>query len=375
MSSLTAIYRVQAAAGQIEGIAEAIALEQSVEVPRAAVHDRYVAEQVAGRVKGIREVHDGTFDVAVELFTVTTGGDVAQIVNMLFGNTSLQDRVALVDVDFPPDLLARFPGPRFGAVGLRRVLGVADRPLTCVALKPQGLPVERLASMAYTLAAAGVDVIKDDHGLADQSYSPFAARVAACQRAVLRAAQDTGHRALYAPSVVGSPRRTMEQVRVARREGAGAVLLAPALLGLPAFAELVDDDVEVPVLAHPAFAGATRIAHPLLLGTWFRLLGADATIFPHSAGRFAFSEATCRDIVARGHAPLGPHLATMPVPAGGLQLDGIEAALAFYGNDVMLLMGGSLLIEPDEVGPRAERFVAAVRSSQPRGQAMIAAKD
>jgi ribulose-bisphosphate carboxylase large chain len=368
MSSLTVTYRVQAAAGQIEGVAEAIALEQSVEVPRAALHDRYVAEEVAGRVNSIRQVHDGTYDVAIDLFTVTTGSDLAQTINMLFGNTSLQERVALIDVVFPPDLLTHFPGPRFGAVGLRRVLAVADRPLTCAALKPQGLSVERLAALAYTLAAAGVDVIKDDHGLADQSYSPFAARVAACQRAVDRAVQETGHRTLYAPSVVGSPRRIAEQLRVARGEGAGAVLLAPALLGMPVFAELVANDVDVPVLAHPAFAGATRIAHPLLLGTWFRLLGADATIFPHSAGRFAFSESTCREIAARTHAPLGAHLATLPVPAGGLQLDGIDAALSFYGSDVMLLMGGSLLIEPDEVGRRAERFVAAVRSSNRAGR-------
>ncbi|MFO1314329.1 MAG: RuBisCO large subunit C-terminal-like domain-containing protein [Burkholderiales bacterium] len=363
MSPITATYRVAAAASDIAHVAQAIALEQSVELPLAAVHDAYVAERIVARVAGIRGRADGRHDVAIELSAETTGGDVAQLVNMLFGNSSLHAHVELVDVAWPAEFVTRFAGPRHGAAGVRRVLGTDARPLTCAALKPQGLPVERLAALAYTLAAAGIDVVKDDHGLADQAYAPFAARVEACQRAIDRAAADTGHRALYAPSVVGSPRRAAAQVREARASGAGALLLAPALLGLPAFAELVHDDIDVPVIAHPAFAGATRIAHPLLLGTLFRLLGADAVIFPHSAGRFAFAEATCREIAARARAPFHALAPTLPVPAGGLQVEGVASALAFYGHDVMLLIGGSLLIEPDGVRERAARFVAAVRDA------------
>lgn len=363
MSPITATYRVDAAAPDIAHVAQAIALEQSVELPLAAVHDTYVAERIVARVAGIRSREDGRHDVAIELAAETTGGDVAQLVNMLFGNSSLHAHVALVDVAWPTDFLAGFAGPRHGAAGLRQALGAGARPLTCAALKPQGLTVERLAALAYTLAAAGIDVVKDDHGLADQAYSPFAARVEACQRAIDRAAADTGHRALYAPSVVGSPRRAAAQAQVARAAGAGALLLAPALLGLPAFAELVRDDVDVPVIAHPAFGGATRIAHPLLLGTLFRMLGADAVIFPHSAGRFAFAEATCREIAARARAPLGAFTPMLPVPAGGLQVEGVAAALEFYGDDVMLLIGGSLLIEPERVRERAARFVAAVRDA------------
>ena len=363
MEPITATYRVAAAPADVAHVAQAIALEQSVELPLAAVHDAYVAERIVARVAGIRPRDDGRHDVAIALAAETTGGDVAQLVNMLFGNSSLHAHVELVDVAWPAEFLARFPGPRFGAAGLRRLFGAGTRPLTCAALKPQGLPVERLAALAYTLAAAGIDVVKDDHGLADQAYSPFAARVDACQRAVDRAAADTGYRALYAPSAVGSPRQVAQQVRQARDAGAGALLLAPALLGLPAFAELVREDVAVPVLAHPAFGGATRIAHPLLLGTLFRLLGADAVIFPHSTGRFAFGEAVCRDIATRARAPLGRLAPVLPVPAGGLQVEGVPAALEFYGDDVMLLIGGSLLVEPDRVGERAARFVAAVRAA------------
>ena len=59
----------------------------------------------------------------------------------------------------------------------------------------------------------------------------------------------------------------------------------------------------VPILAHPALAGAARIAPPLLLGKLFRLFGADATIFPNAAGASAIRATTCAAIAARRARP------------------------------------------------------------------------
>ena len=134
-------------------------------------------------------------------------GDVAQTINMLFGNSSLHDHVELVDADFPPEFLGALPRSALRhRRSARAARCAATRPLTCAALKPQGLSPERLAALCHTLALAGVDIIKDDHGLADQSYAPFRARVAACQRAIERAQHETGRRTLYAPSLVGIAR-------------------------------------------------------------------------------------------------------------------------------------------------------------------------
>ena len=47
-------------------------------------------------------------------------------------------------------------------------------------------------------------------------------------------------------------------------------------------------------MAHPTMAGAARIAPPLLIGKVFRLLGADAVIFPNHGGRFGYSPEICR---------------------------------------------------------------------------------
>ncbi|HTS21071.1 MAG TPA: RuBisCO large subunit C-terminal-like domain-containing protein [Casimicrobiaceae bacterium] len=368
MSRVAVTYRVRSAPADVSAVAQAIAFEQSVELPPSAVHDPEIAAHIAGRVAGWRRRDDHHFDVDIELAVATMGGDVAQTVNMLFGNSSLQDHVELVDVRFPHECLTMLPGPRYGLSGLRTLLGAPDRPLTCAALKPQGLPVERLAALCETLARAGIDVIKDDHGLADQAYSPFADRVRACLRAIDRARAGSAHRAVYAPSIVGSPRRAAAQIRLAQEAGAQALLLAPSLLGLPAFAELVREDIKVPVIAHPSFGGATRIAHPLLIGTLYRALGADAVIFPHASGRFAPPPSACRELAERARAPLGSLAPALPVPAGGLQLDTLDDVIAFYGHDVMLLVGGSLLSDPKRVGERAAQFAAAARASAPTAQ-------
>jgi alkylation response protein AidB-like acyl-CoA dehydrogenase len=77
------------------------------------------------------------------------------------------------------------------------------------------------------------------HGLSDQAYSPFAARLKACQAATRQANAASGLRALYAPSLSGTPEQVRAQARMAREEGVQVALLAPMLMGLPAFEEAV----------------------------------------------------------------------------------------------------------------------------------------
>ena len=119
-------------------------------------------------------------------------------------------------------------------------------------MKPQGLRVPELAAMCRTFALAGVDIIKDDHGIDDQHYSPFTERVRACQAAIAEATAATGKTALYAPNLIGTPRVLRERARIAREEGVRAVLVAPMLVGLPAFFDLIDEFPDFVYLAHPS---------------------------------------------------------------------------------------------------------------------------
>jgi ribulose-bisphosphate carboxylase large chain len=358
MDRILATYRITADASEARARADALAVEQSVEMPVAAIDDARVLSEVLARVEEIRP-GAGAFDVVLGIAPATTGNEASQLANMLFGNCSLQPEVELVDVEIPDGYERAFPGPRFGIAGIRALTGAAGRPLTCTALKPQGSPVAHLARLAQTFALAGIDVIKDDHGIANQAYSPFAERVPAVQRAIAEANRQTGGRTIYAPTFSGGPRALAEQARVAKDNAVRMALVAPMLVGLPAFVEL-QGDLGIPVMAHPAFAGAGRIAPALLLGKLFRLLGADATIFPNHGGRFSYGAATCAAIAQAARAPWHGLRPTLPVPAGGMSVARVPEMVAGYGDDAMLLIGGGLLTAGERLLERSREFVGAV---------------
>lgn len=360
MSRFHAIYHVRCSAADIADRARALALEQSIEMPLTAVTSAYVREEIVAHVEGCAEIAPGVHAVTLALASVTTGGEIGQAMNMLFGNCSLQPDVTLVDVAFPEDFLVGFRGPRYGLDGMREIVGAESRAMTMTALKPQGLSPPELAALCETFARAGLDVVKDDHGIANQSYSPFAARVAACQDAIRRANAATGGRSVYAPSLSGGPRQLREQIKIVRDEGVGMVLACPMLLGLAGFAELVDE-LPCPVIAHPALAGSVRIAPPLLLGRLFRLLGADATIFPNYGGRFSYTREICEALAHAGRAPWSGFRACVPVPAGGMGVERVAEMIEVYGSDVCLLIGGNLLAAGSELAARSRLFVATVR--------------
>jgi ribulose-bisphosphate carboxylase large chain len=136
-------------------------------------------------------------------------------------------------------------------------------------------------------------------------------------------------------------------------------LIAPMLVGIPAFVE-AQVELDIPVIAHPAFAGGNRIAPPLLLGKLFRLFGADATIFPNHGGRFSYSRDTCIAIALAAREPWETVKPVLPVPAGGMTVDRVDEMIRDYGQDVMLLIGGGLLSAKERLGDRTREFVQRV---------------
>lgn len=363
MERILVTYQVTCPETAIAARAASIAVEQSIEMPLSAVRDQRILDDYTGRVESITPLAPGLHSVVIALSAGTLDEDPGQLMNMLFGNTSLQPDVELVDIDLGASVAANFPGPRFGIEGLRHLTGATARALTCSALKPQGSSPAQLAAIARTFALAGIDIIKDDHGIADQAYAPFAARVKAVQAAVTAANRETGGRTLYAPSLSGGPSRLAAQAAVLRDEGAGMALVAPMLIGLPAFSELVAT-LGVPVLAHPALGGATRIAPPLLIGKLFRLFGADAVIYPNHGGRFSYTPQECLDIAGSARGAWMHIRPALPVPAGGMTVERAPEMLDFYGNDSMLLIGGGLLAAGDALLERTREFVNTVAQGQ-----------
>jgi ribulose-bisphosphate carboxylase large chain len=357
---ITAIYRVRDRAENIGARAKTIAVEQSVEMPVSAIAKRDVLENIVGEVESIRDLGGGEFEIAIGLAVATTGLEAGQTLNMLFGNSSIHADMALHDAIFPDAVLRAFAGPHHGLEGLRARAGAKTRALTCSALKPQGFSPKELAALAAQFARGGIDTIKDDHGLADQAYSPFAQRVPAVAEAV-RAAQ-TKVPTRYLPSLSGNLDQLRRQIDIVRAAGLDGVLIAPMIVGLPSFHALVRENPDIAFMAHPAMAGAARIAPAFLLGKLFRLLGADATVFPNHGGRFGYTPEQCRALAGAALKPWDGIKPCIPVPAGGMTTDRVPEMLDFYGADVMLLIGGGLLAAGERLSEETAAFVDAVHA-------------
>jgi len=346
----TVTYHVRSDAASIEARARAIAVEQSVEMPLPAIDEPAVLSDIVGRVETIDDLGGGMFAVRIELALATIGQDPGQFLNMLFGNTSLHDDVILRDAVIPE----RFrPNATGGTQVLRQRLGVQRRAFAGSALKPQGLASDRLATLAERFALGRLDFIKDDHGLADQAYSPFATRVPMIAAAVASAARSTGHPTRYIPSVTGDLDQMRERTQIAIDQGLDCVMVAPMIAGFSATWALTRAFPAVTFFAHPSMGGAARIAPELLIGKLFPSLGCGAVIFPTFGGRFGYSPATCRELSKNARPALA-------VPAGGSTLDRVGELLDFYGPDTMLLIGGNLLLAKERIAEESAAFARAV---------------
>jgi len=328
-----------------------IALEQTVELPAACVPPA-ILERIVGRVESVEPLDDGRWRAVISYDPVTYDGEVPQLFNLLFGNISLKRGILLDDVDWPHESLATFPGPRFGTEGLRRLCGCDERrPLLCSALKPLGSNAGELARICTRFALGGADLIKDDHGLTNQPPARFAERVQRCQEAVAAANAKSGGSTLYFPNLPGTAGELGEQLETARAAGCRGVMVSPLLLG-PDSVRWAREQFELALLAHPALSGAfLRPEHgfspALLLGRLFRLIGADAVIYPNVGGRFPFGAETCDSINDALRDTWGPIRPAFPMPGGGIDVGSVPGWVRRYGADTIFLIGGSLYAQPD----------------------------
>jgi ribulose-bisphosphate carboxylase large chain len=367
----TVHYRIPGAGPDARELARSICLEQTVEFPEAIVPAGDIREQIVGRIESLQPAGANHSEAEISYAVETTGFELTQFLNVLLGNSSLKPGIRVERFALPPTLLTSFKGPRFGTEGLRDYLGVPDRPLLCTALKPMGLSATDLAALAYQFALGGIDIIKDDHGLANQPFGPFAERVSRCAEAVHRANRETGRRAIYMPHISGPADKLVAHALLAKRVGAGGLLVAPGLVGLDAMRLLAEDDrIGLPIMSHPALQGSfvtsgrSGISHYALFGQIARLAGADASIYPNWGGRFSFSQEECRSIVAGATVPMGHLKPIFPTPGGGMSLERAPEMLRFYGKDVILLIGGGLFQAGPDLAANCRDFLTML-SAEP----------
>ena len=362
-------YRIYGTEKEARAKAESICIEQTVEFPAECVGQGTIRDHVFGRIESFERRDVESFRAVIIYAVEIAAGELTQLLNVIFGNTSIKPGIRVEALDFPEVVLEQYQGPRFGRDGLRRLLNVPSRPLLCTAIKPMGLSCAELAGLAYQFALGGMDMIKDDHGLTDQCCSPFEERVKRCSEAVRKANAETGGNVLYIANVTAPHREVVKRARMAKAGGAGGLMLAPGLTGYDLMREVAEDDaIGLPVLTHPAFQGSFvtgqgGMSHGVLFGLLARLGGADATIFPNFGGRFSFSREECADIVRGTAEPMGRLKTIFPAPGGGMSLSRVPGMMETYGRDLIFLIGGGLFKHGPDLVENCRSFRNMVESA------------
>ena len=121
-------------------------------------------------------------------------------------------------------------------------------------------------------------------------------------------------------------------------------------------------------MAHPALTG-THFHDPIhgitpsvFLGTLFRMLGTDISIFPHAGGRFHLTEQDCLAISNSLRSKNGSWKSSFPCPAGGIHMDRISEINELYGVDTIFLIGGSLMQHSTDISHSTNVFMQKIKS-------------
>jgi 2,3-diketo-5-methylthiopentyl-1-phosphate enolase len=308
---------------------------------------------------------DGTAIATVQFPTANVEGDIASLLTMIFGKYSMAGPAKILDVRLPEGYGQR---AKLGISGMRSQLGVWNRPLVMAIFKPAlGLSAADHAQILSEVAAAGLDIIKDDEILGNLESAPTLERLRACLPVLEETQKRTGKPLLYAVNVTGRADQLLTQAKQLVEEGANALLLNVLSYGFSVLEALAQDPaITVPIFAHPALAGAWcgapehGFSYAALLGNLMAHAGADAVLHPSHYGSLPFSAAEeyrIRDALRDRNV--------FPVPSAGIHPGIVPRAIADYGQDVILNAGTGIMDHPDGPTAGVNAFFEALEVAQP----------
>ena len=310
-------------------------------------------------------------DLKIAYPDVNYSRDLPALLVTVFGKLSMDGKIKLLDLDFSSNFTSAFPGPKFGITGIRKLLGVEQRPLLMSIFKSViGHDLPNLREQFYLQALGGVDLIKDDEILFENPLTPIEKRVEACMAAARQAQAETGQKLLYAVNLTGSTSKLADNAKRAIAAGANALLFNVLAYGYDALHELSSDPaISVPIAAHPALAGAFYpsphygIAAPLLLGKLMRLAGADLVLFPSPYGSVVMPKEENLAVQAALIDSALPMKASFPVPSAGIHPGLVPLILRDFGQDVVVNAGGGIHGHPQGTAAGGQAFRQAIHAS------------
>jgi 2,3-diketo-5-methylthiopentyl-1-phosphate enolase len=348
--------------------------------------EKHLGQVVSVNVQEDPQTGERYGDIQIAYPDINYSRDIPALLVTAFGKLSMDGKIKLIDLAFSDSFMQAFPGPKFGMDGVRSLLGVTDRPLLMSIFKSViGHDLPGLREQFFQQALGGVDLIKDDEILFENPLTPIEKRVEVCMEAARQAEEQTGQKLLYAVNLTGPTFQLKDQAKKAIEAGANAFLFNVLAYGFDVLHALSSDpEIQVPIAAHPAVAGALYpskyygIAAPVLLGKLMRLCGADLVLFPSPYGSVVMpkeenmavkaaltTQAIKKDYLYRGDDVFGdtpiPKLRTsFPVPSAGIHPGLVLLIIKDFGDEVVVNAGGGVHGHPMGAAAGGRAFRQAI---------------
>ena len=342
---------------------------------RVPGEDADVIEKFRGKVLSICEVPDAeqfvespdgahTFIIRLGFPWQNFGPQIPMMLTTIFGNISMIGDIKLLDVQFPKAFVEKFPGPRYGISGIRKLLGVAERPLLNNMVKPStGITPEQGAELLYQAALGGTDIVKDDEVMGNTALAPVLKRVEAYMAKLKQAENETGEKKLYAVNVTDEPEKCIKLAEAAVDNGASAILVNYLTAGFGLITSLCrNSKINVPILAHLDFGGALYaspwhgVSSVLLYGKLARLAGVDLLCIPTPYGKFSLNYPKYIQIVHNLRSPLHDMPGVWPIVGGAIKQGHIPKLFKDLGLDFIIGAGGAIHAHPMGAAAGARAF-------------------
>ncbi|HJJ61203.1 MAG TPA: RuBisCO large subunit C-terminal-like domain-containing protein [Methanocorpusculum sp.] len=334
----------------------------------AYVHD------LDGSVEDLVELPDGGYLTRIcfphEIFEK---GNIPQYLSVIAGNLfglGKLEAVRLLDIDLPENLCGC--GPKFGIEGVRKIVGteVSCRPHIGTIIKPKvGLNPKDTAQVAYEAALGGLDLIKDDETLTNQTFCPLFERLEAVMDALDRAKDETGKQVLYAVNVTTGGDRIVELAHKAVSAGANMLMVDVLTAGFSAIQALAEDPaINVPIHVHRTMHGAlTRNPHHGIamrpIAKLVRSAGGDQLHTGSVSGKMGSKAGEVLADNIEITKPLSYLKPVFPVSSGGLHPGKVAAEISKLGTDIILQAGGGIHGHPDGTTAGTRAMLQAVEAA------------
>jgi ribulose-bisphosphate carboxylase large chain len=320
---------------------------------------------------------------------------LSSVVGNVFGFKAVS-ALRIEDMRIPLPLVNSFPGPSFGIDGVRKILGVKDRPMTGSTVKPKlGNSPKEHALIAYNTLRGGIDTVKDDENLNSQSWSNFYARANETLKAVERAENETGEsKGWWANVTAGDTEEMLKRCDYIAKKGGKFVMVDYLTVGFAATASLRKCTGELGLALH-----CHRAMHAVIdrqsnhgvefkvLAKWARLVGVDHIHTGTGVGKLEGGFQDIKDrcnLLRKSYTPKegglyfdqpwGNLKTVVPVASGGLHPGHVWKVYETYGNDAFYLFGGGCHGHPGGSYAGAKAVRAAVEATAAGISAQEAAK-